>query len=280
MTKVLYAFLSFSLFLTSCANSYDIQGTSNVSSLDGRKLYLKVNSADTLKTIDSCDVVHGRFIFQGNIDSVRVAQIFMDDVNLQFPIVLEQGNIQLRLDNTQQQVSGTPLNDKINDFWIKFTQIRNQYIELDHEESAAIMNGQDENEVNSRLLKQALQVYASGDKLFTKFVTDNFENILGPWGFFTRITYDTTPDAYPSWMNDYLYLNAVNQLSSWIDFIMMKAPDSFKNDPQVKDFYTNFQQTQNEMNGTAETTSTSPTDNQSVTPPTQAERAGDSIQTE
>ncbi len=280
MTKVLYAFLSFSLFLTSCANSYDIQGTSNVSGLDGRKLYLKVNSADTLKTIDSCDVVHGRFIFQGNIDSVRVAQIFMDDVNLQFPIVLEQGNIQLRLDNTQQQVSGTPLNDKINDFWIKFTQIRNQYIELDHEESAAIMNGQDENEVNSRLLKQALQVYASGDKLFTKFVTDNFENILGPWGFFTRITYDTTPDAYPSWMNDYLYLNAVNQLSSWIDFIMMKAPDSFKNDPQVKDFYTNFQQTQNEMNGTAETTSTSPTDNQSVTPPTPAERAGDSIQTE
>lgn len=280
MTKVLYAFLSFSLFLTSCANSYDIQGTSNVSSLDGRKLYLKVNSADTLKTIDSCDVVHGRFIFQGNIDSVRVAQIFMDDVNLQFPIVLEQGNIQLRLDNTQQQVSGTPLNDKINDFWIKFTQIRNQYIELDHEESAAIMNGQDENEVNSRLLKQALQVYASGDKLFTKFVTDNFENILGPWGFFTRITYDTTPDAYPSWMNDYLYLNAVNQLSSWIDFIMMKAPDSFKNDPQVKDFYTNFQQTQNEMNGTAETTSTSPTDNQSVTPPTPAERACDSIQTE
>lgn len=41
MNKVLYAFLSV-MCLTSCVNSYNIQGSSNVSTLDGRMLYLKV----------------------------------------------------------------------------------------------------------------------------------------------------------------------------------------------------------------------------------------------
>ncbi|MFC2387160.1 hypothetical protein, partial [Treponema socranskii] len=48
------------------------------------------------------------------------------------------------------------------------------YAEIDHEESAAIMNGQDEETVNVRLTKKALGVYDKGDKLFTKFITENF----------------------------------------------------------------------------------------------------------
>lgn len=41
MNKILYAFITL-LAMTSCANSYNIQGTSNVSTLDGRMLYLKI----------------------------------------------------------------------------------------------------------------------------------------------------------------------------------------------------------------------------------------------
>ena len=231
MNKVLYALLTL-IACTSCGSSFNIQGTSNVSSLDGRKLYLKVDKADSLVNLDSCDVVHGQFSFHGTIDSVRVAQVFMDDVNLQFPVVIEGGDIVVKLDNTQQRVSGTPLNDKLNDFWTKFTQLRNQYGEIDHEESAAILNGHDEETINARLIKKALGVYAKSDKLFTKFVTENFDNVLGPWCFMTRISYDTTPDAYPVWMNDYMYANAVNQLPSWVEFIMTKATDNFKNNPE------------------------------------------------
>ncbi len=281
MKKVLYAIIPL-VALASCANSYNIQGSSNVSSLDGRKLYLKVGTEDTLKNIDSCDVVHGQFAFQGSYDSVRIAQVFMDDVNLQVPVVLEKGDIVLKIDNTQLQISGTPLNDKLNDFWTKFTQLRNQYAELDHEESAAILNGQDEQVVNARLIKKALGVYAKGDKLFTQFVTDNFDNVLGPWCFFTRVSYDTTPDAYPEWMSEYLYMNAVSQLPSWVEFIMAKAPDTFKNNSQVKEFYANFLQAQKEMNGTAEPSGTIPSvpgsaPNAGIVPPTPAQMAGDSV---
>lgn len=280
MNKLLYAFITIMAF-TSCAKSYYIQGTSNVSSLDGRKLYLKGGSADTLFTIDSCDVVHGEFTFKGNLDSVQIVQVYMDDVNLEFPLVLEEGDIILKLDNTQQSVSGTPLNDKINAFWRKFTQLRNQYVEIDHEEGVAIMNGHDEEATNTRLIKKALKVYANTDKLFTNFVTENFDNPLAPWGFLTRVTYDMTPNAYPIWMNDYLYMNAMSQLSSWVEYIMAKAPEHFKINSDVKSFYDYYQQAQSEMNGTAMPqesmqTPMAGTPQSNVSVPTPAQMAGDS----
>ena len=68
MNKVLYSLISL-LALTSCANTYNIQGTSNVSTLDGRMLYLKVLKDNDFKSVDSCDVVHGQFAFSGTLDS-------------------------------------------------------------------------------------------------------------------------------------------------------------------------------------------------------------------
>ena len=274
MNKILYA-LVILLALTSCTKSYYIHGTSNISSLDGRQLYLKGGSGDSLITLDTCEVVHGNFSFKGTLDSVQVAQIYMDDMNLQFPIVLEEGDIQLKLDNTLLRVSGTPLNEKLNTFWTKFTQLRNQFIEIDHEEGVSIMNGHDEEATNARLIKKALLVYANIDKLFTAFVTNNFDNTLSTWGFLTRVSYDMTPNAYPIWMNDYLYANAVSQLPSWVEFIMAKAPDVFKNNAAIKDFYEKFQRAQKEMNGMELPTQETMPNNSNIAPPTPAEMAGD-----
>lgn len=124
MNKVLYTFVTL-LALTSCASSFDIQGTSNISTLDGRKLYLKVLSNNEFKNLDSCDVVHGQFGFAGSVDTVRMANIFMDDESV-MPIVLESGNIHIKIDNAQQEVSGTPLNDKLFQFFKKYNQLKSQ----------------------------------------------------------------------------------------------------------------------------------------------------------
>ena len=91
MDKILYVFITL-LAVTSCANSYDIAGTSNVSTLDGRMLYLKILKGNEFKNIDSCDVVHGQFHFQGKMDSVNMANIFMDDEPV-LPLVLETTSI-------------------------------------------------------------------------------------------------------------------------------------------------------------------------------------------
>ena len=233
MNKIFYAFITL-LALASCANSYDITGTSNVSTLDGRMLYLKVLKNNDFSSIDSCDVVHGQFHFQGGLDSVRMANIFMDDEPV-LPLVLESGTITVKLNDTQQVVSGTPLNDKLFGFFKKYQQLQNQQRELVHKHDQAIMNGKDMNVVNQQLNDEAMRLSEQEDKLVTGFVTDNFDNVLGAGVFFLV----TMGNQYP-------------MLSPWIEDIMSKATDHFKNDPYVKDYYEKAQENQAIMNGTHE----------------------------
>ena len=232
MNRILYALLTVGV-LTSCVDSYNIQGSSNVSLLDGRMLFLKVLKDNELKNVDSCEVVHGQFHFSGNIDSTKMATIFMDDESI-MPIVLENGDIAIKLDNAQQTVSGTPLNDKLFKFIDKYNQLQNLVNELGHKQSQAIMDGEDEQVTNERLAHEANQIALQEDSLVTTFITDNFDNVLGP-GVFMMIT---AAYRYP-------------ELTPWIEDIMSKATDNFKNDPYVKDYYQKAQENQAIMNGMA-----------------------------
>ena len=220
------------LAFTSCANTYSITGTTNVSTLDGQKLYLKVLKDTALKNLDSCDVVHGQFHFAGSVDSVRVGTILLDENN-GLPVVLESGDIQVKIDNTQESVTGTPLNDKLTKFRQKFTQLMNQSAELVHVHDQAIMNGKNMNSVNAKLAAENDRINQRMDKLVTKFVEDNFDNVLGPYIFINTC------------MNRY---NAP-MLDAWIEDIMSKATEKFKNNPMVKEYYEAAQQNQNIMNG-------------------------------
>ena len=211
MSKILYAFITI-MALASCGNSYNIQGSSNVSTLDGRMLYLKVLHDNDFKTIDSCDVVHGQFHFNGSFDSICMANIFMDDESV-LPLVLEKGDITIKIDNTQQTVSGTPLNDELFKFFNRYNQLKNQEAELIHMHDRAIMDGSDMNAVNRRISAEAQRLTEQEDKLMV-----------------------TIGYRYP-------------ELTPWIEDIMSKATDKFKNDPYVKDYYKKAQENQAIMNG-------------------------------
>ena len=99
----------------------------------------------------------------------------------------------------------------------------------------AIMNGSDMVAVNKQLNEESIRLSEQEDKLITSFVTDNFNNVLGPGVFFLV----TMGNQYP-------------MLSPWIEDIMSKATDRFKNDPYVKDYYKKAQENQAIMNGTHE----------------------------
>ena len=124
MNRIFYA-LMVVCTLVSCADSYSVQGSSSVSALDGSKLYLKSIKNNELKNIDSCEVVHGQFRFAGLLDTVRMANLFMDDESI-MPVVLEKGEIFIKIDNAVQIVSGTPLNDKLYEFIDFHSQLGNQ----------------------------------------------------------------------------------------------------------------------------------------------------------
>ena len=218
MHKILFAFATMAL-MASCAKSYNVQGSSSISSLDGSKLYLKAVKNNELKSIDSCDIVHGQFHFSGILDTVRMANLFMDDQSL-MPVVLEEGEIVIKIDNAAQSVGGTPLNDKLYKFIDKHKQLDNRMSELSHKQSQMMLEGVDELTINEKLNAEAEKIAAEEDKLVTSFIVENFDNVLGP-GVFMMIT---------SGFN-------VPVLTPQIEDIMSKATDKFKNDPYVKEYY-------------------------------------------
>ena len=218
MHKILFAFATMAL-MASCAKSYNVQGSSSISSLDGSKLYLKAVKNNELKSIDSCDIVHGQFHFSGILDTVRMANLFMDDQSL-MPVVLEEGEIVIKIDNAAQSVGGTPLNDKLYKFIDKHKQLDNRMSELSHKQSQMILEGVDELTINEKLNAEAEKIAAEEDKLVTSFIVENFDNVLGP-GVFMMIT---------SGFN-------VPVLTPQIEDIMSKATEKFKNDPYVKEYY-------------------------------------------
>ncbi len=218
MHKILFAFATMAL-MASCAKSYNVQGSSSISSLDGSKLYLKAVKNNELKSIDSCDIVHGQFHFSGILDTVRMANLFMDDQSL-MPVVLEEGEIVIKIDNAAQSVGGTPLNDKLYKFIDKHKQLDNRMSELSHKQSQMMLEGVDELTINEKLNAEAEKIAAEEDKLVTSFIVENFDNVLGP-GVFMMIT---------SGFN-------VPVLTPQIEDIMSKATEKFKNDPYVKEYY-------------------------------------------
>ena len=142
MNRIVYALVTI-VGLASCAESYNIQGSSTISSLDGSKLYLKAVKDQELKNIDSCDVIHGKFRFAGLLDTVRMANLFMDDESI-MPIVVEKGEIEIKLDLASQKVSGTPLNDKLYEFITLHNQLNNEMNELSHKQSQMLLDGIEE----------------------------------------------------------------------------------------------------------------------------------------
>lgn len=234
MKKVLFLSVITAL-LASCASSYSVEGSSSVSALDGNKLYLKALKNNEFKNIDSCDVVHGEFHFTGLLDTVRMASLYMDDESL-MPVVLEKGEIVVKIDPARQLVGGTPMNDSLYKFIDKHNQLTNRMNELSHKQSQMLLEGLDEETIDRQLSNEAAKIAQEEDNLVMKFIEANFDNVLGP-GVFMMIT---SQYRYPI-------------LTPQIEDIMSKATDKFKNDPYVKDYYQTAQENEKRMTGLEKT---------------------------
>lgn len=257
MKNILY-FLCAAAALASCSSSYNIQGTSDVQNLDGHMMYIKAIEGNELKSIDSCDVVHGKFEFRGTIDTIKVGTLFINDEGV-MPVVLEEGDITIKFNTAKQTCTGTFLNDKLTDFIEKYNQITNQIADLSHQEAQAMMNGEDMSAVYRDLQKKSISLSEESDKLITSFIEQNFDNVLGPFVFrMVTSTYE------------------VPMTNAWIEALMLKATDSFKNDRYVKEFMEEANRIQAISTGMDDPTPAvpeAPADGKVDTPPTPNEMA-------
>ena len=187
-------------------------GNSSVPTYDGNVLYLKVVSAgNTMAPYDSSEVVHGRFGFEGIIDTVCMAQLYMGTNSL-VPVVLESGEIQISFSDTEQSVRGGTLNERLYRFLNENARLQNELQNNAHNMARMIMNGTSVMQVERR--SENLQDKI--DKLWTGFITDNIDNVLGPIYFMEY----TSQYFYPV-------------ITPQIEKIIKRAPESFLRNPEV-----------------------------------------------
>ena len=206
------------VLFASCSKRYKIDGTSSVTSLDGKMLYLKALQDDDWVTVDSAEVVHGLFKMKGQADSVRVVVLYMGDEGL-MPLVLEDGRIRVSIANTQMEAGGTPLNDKLYDFIDKRNSMELAVEEVERKEARMVLDGVALDDIHEQLQQEADSLVHAMDTYVKDFIEGNFENVLGPSVFMMMCS--TLP--YPL-------------MTPMIEDIMKKAPLSFKEHVLVKDF--------------------------------------------
>ncbi|MBM6960533.1 DUF4369 domain-containing protein [Bacteroides caecigallinarum] len=218
----MYRFCFVLLFITtlvSCGKKYKVDGVTSVSRLDGKMLFIKVVSGDQLVSIDSAEVIHGYFSMNGKVDSVVLASLYMDDECI-MPLVLEEGNINIEIDNVGISIKGTPLNDSFNKFIEEKTAIDDKAYEVEREESRMIMDGIDINTVQAEIDKQRASVGKQMDNLVKTFIQTNYENVLGPgvfimignslpYPFMTPLMKDIVDEAPEVFKNNYLVKNYI-----------------------------------------------------------------------
>lgn len=215
--KVIYSVIILLAF-TSCASEYHIQGSSSVSRLDGKMLFVKVPQGNTMMNVDSAEVVHGLFKMQGEIDTTVLASLYMDDQSI-MPLVVEKGNIEIQIDNARITVKGTPLNEKLYDFVGKKNSLDDRAYEVERMESRMIMDGASMEIVEKEITKERKKLSDEMDKLVKNFIQENYENVLGP-GVFLMVC-----NGFPYPL-----------LTPLMEEIVDDAPDSFKNHVLVKEY--------------------------------------------
>lgn len=218
MKKLCHLLLSSLLVLAACKSQYMVKGSSNVDELEGQVLTLKVYVDGEMRSIDSTRVVHGRFNFGGGMDSTMLANLFLGDMSL-MPIVLEEGEVNLNIEETRQTATGTPLNDTLSGFILRKTQLDAQMAELPHLEARMIMDGTDDDERMFQLRQQSKEIETESEQLIMHFIRANYNNVLGP-GIFMILT-SRLPHPV---------------LTPQIEQIITNAPPYFLGHPYVREY--------------------------------------------
>lgn len=211
------------MLMTACSNNYSISGTSIQSFYDGDMVYLRTMDANASNAVDSCKIVHGAFSMSGPVDSVMCVRMYFGKNGDNIPVILEQGDIKVIDLNNAMKVEGTPLNDKFYAFMSKRDSLIYLLRELPRKESEMILDGCDYDDILCQLGEEEASLRMSIDKLETRFVMDNFDNVLGLTYFMVLCDNAASQYGFPT-------------TTPQIDEIYSHAPDAFKANKDVKHY--------------------------------------------
>lgn len=177
---------------------------------------------DRYNMLDSAVIIHGRFEMEGTIDSAKFVTLYVG-YNRSFPIILESGEIQVNLANTSVSVKGTPLNEKLYTFLATRDSLVYRIASLPMEIAQLHLSGFSLFEITEIQDSKEAELKIALDDLETKFVKDNYDNILGVTWFLEMCTRVCEAYGFPV---------MTNRLKE----IYEQSPRSFKRNPQINAF--------------------------------------------
>lgn len=220
MNKLILFLFSVVLLMSSCGKGYKIEGTSSLAGLDGKTLFIKTLKGEEWIKLDSAEIVHGLFSMKGNVDTVAMTTLFMEDEGI-MPLVLEKGKIEISIAYPQFTAKGTPMNDALYGFLEKRNDLELQVEELHRKEARMVMEGGNIDEIQAQLDVEAEKLKQEINTYIKSFISQNYENVLGPNVFVMLCSSLPYPVLTPQ-----------------IEDILNDAPYSFKNHVLVKEFVT------------------------------------------
>ncbi|MFA6812104.1 MAG: DUF4369 domain-containing protein [Bacteroidaceae bacterium] len=217
-----YDLLFILLVFTSCGKKYNIDGVSSVDLIDGRMLYLKAytNGDSDWVNIDSSEIVHGKFIMKGKVDSDMMASLYMDDECI-MPLVLEDGHIHINISQQENVATGTPLNDTLYTFVKRKNSLTDMLDDLQHKEARLVLNGGDYDEIHRVLSMRADSIVKATNDYVKQVITHNYNNVVGQNIFLMLCNSMPYPIITPI-----------------ISDIIKGAPESFKRQKLINEFLT------------------------------------------
>lgn len=178
------------LTLASCAEQCNMAGKTSVPGLDGQTLRLSALFNDgTARTEDTCRIVHGKFSFFCDADSMYVASINVGHETL-LPIVVENGTLNITVNNVETNVKGGPMNDKLYKFRRKQERLYTKLNELQDKCVEMMRKGASYDDAIKKYGKKMRDVEQECSRVETAFIVENSDNVLGT--SFFRMKYGGT----------------------------------------------------------------------------------------
>lgn len=181
MGRIIFILCMATCFL-SCTKGYKIKGISSIQGIDGKTITLRTSSNGIWQTLDSCEVLHGKFLMKGNSDSTLIATLFIDG-HPTMPMILEPGKIDITISNIILKAEGTPLNDSLYRFIARKHKLDLRAIELERIEAQMIMNGHDQTTIQHHMDSTYQILRNDMHNLVLNFIKSNYHNALSLCGF-------------------------------------------------------------------------------------------------
>ncbi len=164
---------------------YTISGEVTDPTFEGQQVNLSKMTEGDIATLETTTITNGKFKFEGDTDApvLRFITLGENQSNIGSIIMIEPGKIKVVYDDSEFQISGTPINNAFNDFNSKQKELTTEVRSISDQHSASTADNSMTEDLDAELRLKINSVMDEAKALNFDFVKANIDNELGQYIF-------------------------------------------------------------------------------------------------